>query len=74
LLPNTWNDNPTMKHEASGFLAGPLAQLEATARTRDQASWTTTFTATTKACNACHAAGHVAFIVIGNDGALLGTR
>ena len=70
LLTKTWADNPTMKHEASGFLAGPLAQLEATARTRDEGTWASSFAATTKGCNACHTAGHVAFIVIGSEGVL----
>lgn len=30
--------------------------------------------ATTKACNACHATAHVAFIEIGADGALRDSR
>lgn len=71
LLPRSWNDNPTMQHEAKTFLAGPLAALEASARTRD-AGWRAAFDATTKACNACHATAHVAFIVIDKDGYLSG--
>ena len=69
LLPHTWGDNPTMQQDAKQFLAGPLAQLEASVRTQD-AAWRTSFDATTKACNACHAAGHVAFVEIGDDGVL----
>jgi hypothetical protein len=68
LLPRAWNDNPAMQHESKAFLTGPLAALEASARTRDQAGWPATFDATTKACNACHAVAHVAFIVIDKDG------
>ena len=70
LLPRTWGDNPTMQHAARAFLAGPLAQLEATARTKDRAGWPAAFTATTAACNACHRDGHVAFIEIDDSGAL----
>ena len=70
LLPRAWADNPTMQHEAKTFLSGPLAALEASARTRDGAGWPATFDATTKACNACHAAAHVTFIEIAPDGSL----
>lgn len=74
LLPRAWGDNPAMQHEAKMFLTGPLAALEASARTRDKAGWATTFDATTKACNACHLAAHVAFIEIDADGALRDSR
>ena len=74
LPPRAWGDNPAMQHEAKAFLAGPLAALEASARTRDHAGWAATFDATTKACNACHAVAHVEFIEIGADGALRDSR
>lgn len=70
LLPRTWDDNPTMKHEAHDFLAGPLTQFESAARVHDRADCSRSFIAATKACNGCHVAGHVAFIEIGSDGAL----
>lgn len=70
LLPRTWGDNPTMQHAAHGFLAGPLAALEATARTKDRAGWPAAFAATTAACNACHRDAHVAFVEIDDAGAL----
>jgi len=70
LLVHTWGDNPTMQKAAKDFLAGPLAQLEATARTQDRAGWGTAFGATTTACNACHKTGKVAFVEIADDGSL----
>lgn len=70
LLPRTWNDNPTMQHASKTFLDGPLANLEATARTKDRAAWATAFAATTDACNACHRDGKVEFIEIDANGAL----
>lgn len=70
LLPHTWNENPAMQRAAKQFLDGPLAQLEATARTKDHATWSADFAATTKACNACHLEGKVAFIEIDATGAL----
>lgn len=69
LLPGRWADNPTMSSEAHKFLAGPLAALEADARTHDARGWAAAFATTTAACNACHRIARVAFIQIDESGA-----
>lgn len=70
LLPGKWSDNPSMLHEAHAFLSGPLLQLEASARVRDLAAWDSVFETTTRACNSCHAIGHVGFVAIEASGAV----
>lgn len=69
LLPGKWADNPTMRHAARVFLAGPLGPLEAAARVKDRGAWDSAFGATLKACNACHDAAHVGFLQVDASGA-----